>query len=156
MLGTAFFATMQTLRTAEAAAGSLSQSDASRLTWLVLTSLLMCMVGIANAMLMSVAERYREIGTIKCLGATDGFIVMVFFMESMILGAIGSGIGALLGSSFMGVVLHYQGYAVSFGMLLPVLLISVGIGIGITVLAAIAPAVQAARMPAAAALRVEV
>lgn len=156
MLGTAFFASMQTLRAAESSAGSLSQADASRLTWLVITSLLMCLVGITNAMLMSVAERYREIGTIKCLGASDGFIVTVFFMESLILGALGSAAGSLLGSAFMGVVLKYQAYPITVFSLLPVLFLSIGVGIAITVFSAIIPAVQAARMPAAAALRVEV
>jgi hypothetical protein len=29
-------------------------------------------------MLMSVTERYKEIGTMKCLGALDNFIVKVF------------------------------------------------------------------------------
>ncbi|MBX3118833.1 MAG: FtsX-like permease family protein [Fimbriimonadaceae bacterium] len=156
MLGTAFFASMQTLRTVESAAGNLDQAGASRLTWLVVTSLLMCLVGITNAMLMSVAERYREIGTIKCLGAPDGFIVMVFFMESLILGAIGSGLGSLVGSAFMGIMLSVQGYSVTLFSVLPVFALSVTIGIAITVVAAILPAVQAAKMPAAAALRVEV
>ncbi len=156
MLGTAFFASMQTLRTAESSSGSLTQADASRLTWLVITSLLMCLVGITNAMLMSVAERYREIGTIKCLGAPDGFIVAVFFMEALLLGLIGSTAGAIVGSAFMGVVLGYQGYPITIASLLPVMALSLTLGVVITVLAAIVPAIQAARMPAAAALRVEV
>ncbi|MCK4402075.1 ABC transporter permease, partial [bacterium] len=43
--------------------------------WLVVLSLMVCVVGIANAMLMSVTERYKEIGTMKCLGALDRFII---------------------------------------------------------------------------------
>jgi len=54
----------------------------SKDNWLVVLSLLVCLVGIANAMLMSVTERFREIGTMKCMGALDGFIIKLFILES--------------------------------------------------------------------------
>ena len=50
--------------------------------WVVGLALLVAFVGIVNAMLMSVTERFREIGTMKCLGALDGFIVKLFVIES--------------------------------------------------------------------------
>ncbi|HIM09210.1 TPA: FtsX-like permease family protein, partial [Candidatus Poribacteria bacterium] len=64
--------------------------------WLVTMSLIVCVVGIANAMLMSVTERFREIGTMKCLGALDGFIVRLFLLESAFQGFVGALIGALI------------------------------------------------------------
>ena len=39
--------------------------------WLIMLSLLITSVGILNAMLMSVTERFKEIGTMKCIGATN-------------------------------------------------------------------------------------
>ena len=42
--------------------------EESKQTWLISLSLLVCVVGIANAMLMSVTERFREIGTMKGFG----------------------------------------------------------------------------------------
>src|SRR5262245_25002274 len=43
------------------------QSAKIRLTWLSYMALIVCTVGIANSMLMSVTERFKEIGTMKCL-----------------------------------------------------------------------------------------
>jgi len=154
-LGIAFFASMQMMSLGEAT-GPDGAAQASRLKWLVLTSLVMCLVGVTNSMLMSVTERYREIGTIKCLGASDSFIVKVFFLEAALLGAIGSFGGSLLGAGLMALVLAIGGKFPGFSQFGIVILIGSGIGIVLTVLAAIAPAIQAAKMPAAAALRVEV
>ncbi|GEM_PF-2335967 len=70
-----------------------------RLSWLVILSLLVCVVGITNSMLMSVTERIREIGTMKCLGALDGFIVKLFVIESSLHGIFGTMVGVILGFS---------------------------------------------------------
>jgi putative ABC transport system permease protein len=139
-LSLAFFAGVRT------AGGELG--DPAKLNWMTGLSLLMSLVGVTNAMLMSVAERYREIGTFKCLGASDSFIVGVFLTEAVILGAVGSAVGGLLGS---------YGAAMLFGqrVSMDTVLIAMGIGMLMTILAAIVPAFQAARMPAAAALRTE-
>lgn len=154
-LGIAFFSSMQMMSLAETS-GAEAAGQVSRMKWLVGTSLIMCLVGVTNSMLMSVTERYREIGTIKCLGASDSFIVKVFFLEAALLGAIGSVGGALFGAGLMALVLIASGTFPGFAQFGMVLLIGTGIGIILTVAAAIAPAVQAAKMPAAAALRVEV
>jgi putative ABC transport system permease protein len=66
--------------------------------WIVFLSLLVCVVGIVNAQLMSVTERFREIGTLKCLGALDRFIVRLFVIEASIQGLTGAVTGAILGS----------------------------------------------------------
>jgi len=150
-LGIAFFASMQTLSSATTGA-----EEAQRNQWLIGTSLLMCLVGITNSMLMSVTERCREIGTIKCLGASDGFIVKVFFLEAVLLGLSGSLMGALLGVGFSAVVSNASGNPVNLGAGLGIIAISTGMGVLMTIVAAIAPAIQAAKMPAAAALRVDI
>lgn len=156
MLGTAFFASMLTLRAAEAELQKGDPNAAARSLWLAATSLVMCLVGVTNSMLMSVTERYREIGTIKCLGASDGFIVKVFVFEAALLGAIGSVSGAVLGSLIMGGAVALGGLTAEMSDMMKAAGVSSLVGILLTLVAAIAPAVQAARMPAAAALRVEV
>ncbi len=152
-LGIAFFCSMQTLSLAEA---TVKTGGGSQRAWLVGTSLLMCLVGVTNSMLMSVGERYREIGTIKCLGASDGFVVKVFFLEALLLGLIGATGGSLLGSFATAFVVSKMGMSLPLTSVLSTFGIGVLMGTLLTVGSAIAPAVQAARMPAAAALRVEI
>lgn len=129
----------------------------ARQIWLVIMALMVSAVGITNSMLMSVTERFREIGTMKCLGALDKFIVKLFLFESALLGLLGSLLGALLGILVMWLVLSFRyNFDVPYLRFLETLLLSGILGLVLAVIAAILPAREAARMPAAAALRVDV
>ncbi len=152
-LGIAFFCSMQVLSSTPTHGGMQSQAQ---MQWLTGTSLVMCLVGVTNSMLMSVTERYREIGTIKCLGASDSFIVKVFFLEALLLGALGSLGGSLIGSLLIALVMSATTGSPGLVPIVHAIVVGTLVGILMTVLAAIAPAVQAAKMPAAAALRVDV
>jgi len=151
-LGIAFFCSMEILRSAPKA----TTQSPEQMSWLVGTSLVMCLVGVTNSMLMSVTERYREIGTIKCLGASDSFIVKVFFFEAILLGLIGSLVGALLGTSLMSLLMKMTGNPPTLSAGLMVTGLGTAVGLLMTVTAAVAPAIQASRMPAAAALRMDI
>jgi ABC-type antimicrobial peptide transport system permease subunit len=137
-----------------------AEKDARQL-WLVIMSLLVCGIGITNSMLMSVTERFQEIGTMKCLGALDSFIVRLFLIESAVIGVLGSVLGLLIG--FLFVLLYYgimAGFSVTgkldWGTLLTHLLAALIIGTCLAFMAAIPPAIRAAQMPPAAALRTEI
>src|SRR6185312_14053434 len=60
-------------------------------------SLVVAGIGILNIMLVSVAERTREIGLRKAIGATRFQILAQFFIEALLLSLIGCGIGLVLG-----------------------------------------------------------
>ena len=128
--------------------------------WLVFLALLVCFVGIVNAMLMSVSERFREIGTMKCLGALDSFIVKLFLLESSFQGLTGTLIGIVIGFllSLLRASLKYHGYTYQYFPGTDIL-ISVGLsvlaGVVLSVLAAVYPARTAARMEPVEAMRVE-
>jgi len=68
--------------------------------WIVILSLLVCTVGIINAQLMSVTERFSEIGVMKCLGALDSMILKLFVLEATMQGLLGAVIGAAVGCFF--------------------------------------------------------
>lgn len=133
----------------------------NRQVWLAIMSLLVCTVGITNSMLMSVTERYKEIGTMKCLGALDIFVVELFLLESGLLGIIASFIGWLIGFGSI-VLLAWAGHgwkvAGSLGAMavLGTLGKAMLIGVVLTIIATIPPAIRAAQMPPAMALRTEI
>jgi len=137
------------------------QAAQNRQIWLVIMSLLVCTVGITNSMLMSVTERYKEIGTMKCLGALDSFVVELFILESGLLGVISSFFGWSIGAGIiMLLAMGGHGAAVigKVGILpiLGTLGIAMLVGVSLTMIATIAPAIRAAKMPPAMALRVEI
>ncbi len=161
-LGITFFASVRTFQilSPETTGDIEALESANRMKYLVALSLVMCLVGITNAMLMSVTERFKEIGTMKCLGATDAFVVMVFFLESLFIGVLSSLFGSICGIliSYVVILITSSDYIFTnllgkFGMIFG---ISLTLGVVMTAMAAIIPAFQAAKMPAASALRVEI
>ncbi len=140
--------------------GDTSLAASPKQRWIVILSLLVCVVGIINAQLMSVTERFREIGTMKCLGALDRFIVRLFVIEAALQGLAGSFTGAVLGwlVALLSTVfrfgtngianLPWQTMGISFG-------IATVTGIVLSLIGVLYPAVMAARMQPVEAMRVE-
>jgi len=131
-----------------------------RTLWLILVSFLVCVVGISNTMLMSVTDRFNEIATMKCLGAMDEFIMVLFVFEAMMQGVVGSAAGVVLGVilSMLRAVAGYGGLVFESLPAVDVLLIaliSFVMGIAIAGLAATWPSWTAARLAPMEAMRVE-
>ncbi|MRX43900.1 ABC transporter permease [Agromyces kandeliae] len=57
-------------------------------------ALLAASFGIVNTLLMSVQERTREIGLMKAMGMSDGRVFSLFSLEAVVIGFLGSAIGA--------------------------------------------------------------
>ncbi|HUT33414.1 MAG TPA: FtsX-like permease family protein [Planctomycetota bacterium] len=128
--------------------------------WLAVLALLVCFVGIVNAMFMTVQERFREIGTMKCLGALDAFIVKIFLIESAMLGFIGTLAGIVIGF-LLSTVRQWIVYGgatwtyLSLASILFAALMAALVGLVLSIVAAIFPAQKAARMQPVAAMRIE-
>jgi putative ABC transport system permease protein len=60
-------------------------------------SLTVAGVGIMNVMLVAVAERRREIGLLKALGASTGQVLAVFVTEAAVLSTVGGVVGLISG-----------------------------------------------------------
>ena len=74
-----------------------SQSAKIQTRWMLGLALLISFVGILNAMVLNVTERFREIGTMKCLGALDTLVIKIYLIESAFQGLGGTISGILLG-----------------------------------------------------------
>ena len=136
-----------------------AQEEKARGLWVTGIALAVTAIGIANAMLMSVTERFREIGTMKCLGALSSFIRRIFFLESAFMGLLGGIVGALTGT-----LITVLGYGFSFGFALVFagtdwthltiyVALTVIASVVLATAAAIYPATVASRMRPSAALR---
>lgn len=129
--------------------------------WLVFVSLAVCIVSITNSTIIAVYERYREIGTMKCIGALDQHVLELFIAESILLSLAGGALGFVLGliASTLSV-----GFTVGFSIVTrisPVVLLSLlgetmGLSLLLSTLATIYQAYRAAKLNPVEALRYEV
>jgi putative ABC transport system permease protein len=121
-------------------------------------------LGIVNTLVMAILERRREIGVLKALGAADGDVKQLFFVEAGVMGLFGGIFGAFLG--------WLIGRALTFGtnfylhrQNLPgvdissvpwwLVLFAIGFAILVSLAAGLYPASRAARLNPVEALRYE-
>lgn len=121
-------------------------------------SLLVGGIGIMNTMYTAVVERTKEIGIMKSIGARNETVLLIFLLESGILGFIGGLIGVILGVllskgvEFVAVEIYGTALVranLSFWLLFGAMLFSVGVGM----ISGVLPARQASRMNPVDALR---
>ncbi len=123
-------------------------------------SLLVGGIGIMNTMYTAVLERTKEIGVMKAIGAKNSDILLIFLFEAGLLGLVGGGIGIGIGVA-LGKITEYIAMNVldtnllqavfPLALIVGALLFSFLIG----TISGILPAMQAAKLRPAAALRYE-
>jgi putative ABC transport system permease protein len=119
-------------------------------------------LGIINTMIMSILERYKEIGIMKAVGASDGDIKKVFFYESSAIGLMGGFFGLGLGWVTSGVINRVVNYFLAkqgvpfinyFSFPLWVCAGAVAFSVAVSLVSGIYPAWRAARVDPVVALR---
>jgi putative ABC transport system permease protein len=114
---------------------------------------------IANTLSITVAQRTRELATLRTLGATRRQVLGSVLLEALTIGVLASVVGLLLG---LGLAKALNSLLVSLGIDLPraatvlatrTVIVSLAVGIVITLLAALRPAIRATRVPPIAAVR---
>ena len=114
---------------------------------------------IANSLSITIAQRTREFATLRTLGASRRQVLGSVIFESVIMGVLASIAGLLLGLLLaIGLFKLFD----AFGLTLPnnglvfetrTIVVSLAVGIVITVLASLRPALRATRVPPIAAVR---
>lgn len=119
-------------------------------------------LGIVNTMVMSILERFREIGIMKAVGAGDGDIKRIFFFESAAIGLAGGAAGCLLGwatslliDRIVNIYLARQGIPPLGYFAFPLWIFAgaMGFSLLVSLVAGIYPARRAARVDPVVALR---
>jgi putative ABC transport system permease protein len=122
-------------------------------------SLLVGGIGITNTMYTSVLERTREIGLMKAIGARRRYILVLFLIESGLMGAVGGIIGVIFGLAIaFGVELFAKASGfVYLNVQVSPWLVLFGVGFAYIVgsIAGLLPAIKAIKMQAVDALHYE-
>ena len=121
---------------------------------LLALAIVIAVLGIINTLALSVVERRREIGMLRAVGVLRPQLRRTIYLESMLIALYGAIVGLLLGVSFGALfvrTLRDQGLgqvSVPVGQVVLMLVLAAAVG----VLAALWPAVRAARTPPLAAI----
>jgi putative ABC transport system permease protein len=146
----------------------LIQSYQAMLSFFSTMALLAGIFLVTNAVGISVAERRREIGVLRAVGATRRGILTLFLSEAAIMGVLGSALGVWLGRGLAELLINMVTKSISVQYLTPIQSahvffgasdIAKGMGIGVTsaIIAAFWPSFKAMRVgPLEAMQRVEV
>jgi putative ABC transport system permease protein len=112
-----------------------------------------------NTMIMSVAERTREIGIKKAVGASNNQIMFEFLVESALMGFLGGALGVAIGKVATLAINSYTKTNVSgleiFDLTPRLALLALAFATGLGAFAGLIPAFSAARMNIVRALRTE-
>jgi putative ABC transport system permease protein len=116
-------------------------------------SLIVGGIGIMNTMLASVAERTREIGIRRAIGANQNHIVTQFLCEAIVLTTAGGFVGVILGSGSAIIISKVAGWKTVLTVWSVIVSIVMAGGVGLV--SGLFPAVKAARLEPIRALRHE-
>lgn len=127
---------------------------------IAIIAILIAMVGVMNTILMSVFDRYQEIGIMKSMGASRRHIFRLIWTETVILCFLGGVVGALMSYAFASftdslirVVLPYSPKGAMVQIDLPLVIRSIVIIVAVGLISGVYPAFRATMIKPIEAIR---
>jgi putative ABC transport system permease protein len=114
---------------------------------------------IANTLSITIAQRMREFATLRTIGGSRRQVLRIVMLEALVVGAVASVLGLFFGLGIAkGLKALFSGLGVEFpggGTVLATrtIVVSLAVGIIVTLLASLRPAIKATRVPPIAAVR---
>jgi len=138
----------------------------STLRLIAVVAIVVACFGVANTMIMTVHERKREIGILKAIGAKNRSIFQIFLLESIAYGVFGGLLGLIIGFAFSYFVSPYiseNEFAVflngsqgtSFFDIIVIIVQTLAISVGVSVLSGLYAARRASKLPPVEAISYE-
>lgn len=150
--------TVRNQATAAALLTTITSALSLFLTSMAAISLIVGGIGILNIMMATVAERTREIGLRKAVGATNGNVMRQFLLEAGTLTSLGGIIGIIVGvimSFLMATLMRYLGFDWDFVISITSVVLAVGVSVLTGVVFGLYPSFKASKLDPIEALRYE-
>ena len=140
-------------------ADDLMQQAFSMFDVLGILAVMVAALGVLNTLSMSVVERTREIGMLRSMGMTRFQVVKMILAEAGLMGIIGGllglGLGLLLTKILLSAMGAMSGYSLEFIVPTKALWMSIVVALVTSQLAALLPAIRAAKTPMLSAIHYE-
>ena len=115
-------------------------------------ALLASAIGVASTMMATVFERRLEIALMKAIGAEDGQISRQFFLEALLIGAVGGGVGYALGN-FLAQLIGRSVFGTEIGINFLTLPVTLAISMAVALLGCLIPVRRASSIEPAIVLK---
>jgi putative ABC transport system permease protein len=117
---------------------------------LLLMSVIIAVIGIVNTLSLSILERRRELGLLRAIGMTDRRVQRMVRLESMLIAALGTIVGLLLGLFVGWALIHsidrLSDATIAFSLPGFRILLILVLGVGLGVLASLIPARRSTKL----------
>ncbi|MFW5419086.1 FtsX-like permease family protein [Nocardiopsis sp. CNT-189] len=140
-------------------AGTQVTAFTTALLMFALVAVFVACIVIYNTFAILIAQRQREMALLRCVGAGRGQVFRGVLLEAVVIGLLSSALGVAAGIGLGWAGFHFGSQALGTGdsgpLVVGVLPVAVGlvVGMAMTLIAALVPAVRATRVPPLAALR---